>query len=399
MLGSGFGLGGIAVGNLDADPAAEVVWSSGLFTHAGDTMLVADSVTHLHQWMSTDISGGLDGVGGGDVDDDGRPEIFFTAPRAYAIHDGATKDLEVEGATTLAATRIVSGDATGSPEHELFFAGTFEIHRAGLACTDLAGDELWNAQLDFNTKFRALAVADVDADGELEVVATVFANLNDVPGPYLYIYDAASGLLEGQSPDIPLSWQLDFSLLRIANVDGDPALEAVVAATHNGLRVLDLQTHAEQFVTADLDIVAVDTPNLDGLGPAEILVGTATGLVRTIDGTGSPTTLLGPLGVEVHSLVAHDFTGDDVPDYLYASNNAVVIRDGVDGSQRWSSGPLGQSVGVGDTIRVGDFDGDGETEILVGLQQAVAMFGDDVRDNALLRDGFESGGFFKWAVE
>ena len=121
------GVPGLAIGNVDADAAPEVVWAGG--DGSRDALFVVDAATRLTEWESTDVSGHSRALGGADVDDDGRPEIYYASPTAdygdsgiYEVRDGATKTLESAGspgtlANFLSIKRMTTADVGGSPAH------------------------------------------------------------------------------------------------------------------------------------------------------------------------------------------------------------------------------------------------------------------------------------------
>ena len=402
------GVTGIAFGNVDEDPAPEVLWGAGYTSSGPDNLFVGDGATHLQEWHSLDDSGGFYALGGGDVDADGSPEIYYGSMTSnsgydsgrYFIRDGATRVLERSGLFDQPSAwgelwRMTTADALGDAHHELFLAGS-RNYDGELACLDLLGAEQWRVVADDGTSFRSLGIANVDADSHLEVVASVGVETTGATGVSLYVYDAQNGTLEWKSPSMGLPSN-GYSLLRIAQVDGDGAVETVLGGIGGRIWVWDMQSHLNEAVSLNLDVSALDVADVNGDGVAEIFIGTSTGLVRKIDAaTGDPSTVLGPLGGRIDGMVLHDFTGDGTADYVFGRGPQVEVRDGSDGSVRWASGFLnGYFVGQNDTLRVGDFDGDGEAEILVSLWRGVAMFGDDARVIGL-SDGFESGGTFKW---
>jgi hypothetical protein len=404
------GVTGIAFGNVDEDPAPEVLWGAGATSSGADYLFVGDGATHLQEWHSLDLSGGYYALGGGDVDADGGPEIFYGSMTSdsgyengrYFIHDGATKALEQSGFFDQFSGwgdlwRMTTADAMGDAKHEIFLAGS-RIYDGELACLDLDGAEQWRVVADEGTSFRSLGVANVDADSHLEVVASVGVEHTGATAVSLYVYDAQNGAPEWKSPNMGLTWN-GYSLLRLAQVDRDAAIETVLGGIGGRVWVWDMQSHLNETVSLNLDVSALDVADVDGDGIAEIFIGTSTGLIRRIDvATGDPTTILGPLGGQIDGLVLHDFTADGTLDYVFGRGTQIEVRDGKDGTPRWVSGFLdGYFVADNDTLKVGDFDGDGETEILASLSRGVALFGDDARAG-LLREGFESGSTFKWVT-
>jgi hypothetical protein len=405
------GVTGIAFGNVDQDPAPEVLWGAGYSSSGPDYLYVGDGATHLEEWHSVDLSEGFYALGGADVDGDGGSEVYYGAFTSnsgydnghYFVHDGVSKAIEHDGPFDITPGgwgelwRMTTADAVGDEEHEIFLAGS-RLYDGKLVCRDLAGAQLWAVTGDTGTSFRGLDVRNVDGDSHLEVVASVGVEHTGATGVSLYVYDAQDGALEWKSPNMGLTWN-GYSLLRVAQVDGDAALETILGGIGGRVWVWDMQSHLEQTVTLNLDVSSLDVADVEGDGQSEVFIGTSAGLIREIDvATGNPTTVLGPVGGNIESLRLHDFTGDGQLDYLFAKGSQLEIRDGVDGTVRWTSGVLASYfVAINDTLRIGDFDDDGESEILAGLSRGVVMFGDDARDGTLLRDGFESGTTFKWS--
>jgi hypothetical protein len=159
------------------------------------------------------------------------------------------------------------------------------------------------------------------------------------------------------------------SLLRVGQVDADPAPEILVAEHAGSLSMFDGVTHARS-VLVDTGVTALETvPRRPG-GRSDVVVGTADGrLFRLRVGRRAPEPI-GSYGASIDGLAVRDLTGDGIADYVFAVEGEVWIVHGRTGAVLWRSERLdGQSfsptVGVHDSLLVADVDLDGRQEILV----------------------------------
>lgn len=397
----------IAVGNLDGDPALEVVWGAGGSSGIANALFVADGATHEIEWRDDAPGPGVSTVGGADVDGDGDTELFYGVVSTvahpysgrYRVLDGADRTLELDGSFLPYGdlTRVTTGDVAGSSDPELLLAGNVS-YNGTLLCRSLDGDDLWSVTLPSGTGLGSVAVADVDDDGEPEVAAGTTTLTSGAHSIYFDVFDGATGALEWQSPNLGAGTA--YSLLRLADVDDDDALEAVLGGSWGRVWVWDLESHLDEAVTLDLDVTALDVADVDGDGEGEIFIGTDDGLVRSVDvATSDPTTVAGPFGAPIDGLVVDDFTGDGVADYLIGVAGRLLVVDGDDQAVRWTSALLGDDVGTNDTLRRVDVDGDGFREVLASNFRGVLLLGNDDRDAQLSRDGFETGTLLKWSTD
>jgi outer membrane protein assembly factor BamB len=125
--------------------------------------------------------------------------------------------------------------------------GLYFVHDAATRALDgLTHAEQWRASVPSGLDFYSMLLADVDLDGQLEVAAATDDVHSGAPGAF--VYDAATGALEWQSPPLGTFYP-SLSLLRVANVDGDPQPE-IVAAGFGAPRAPSLLGGAVWRVTA-----------------------------------------------------------------------------------------------------------------------------------------------------
>jgi hypothetical protein len=379
------GVTDIAVGNVDGDAAKEILWGAGYSSTGEDHLYVADAVTRTRDWESLDITGPFYALSAGDVDADGSKELLygtFESDSGYSdglffIHDATTKALEYQsppptGTNWTGLWRIRTANVDADAQQEVFIT-TSQTYDGMIICYDgLTHAEQWRTSLN-DVSIRGMQLADVDGDGSLEVVASVGIETTGAAGAFVYVYDAATGALEWQSPALSGSWQ-QLSLLRVANVDADAAQELVVAHLTGGLWIIDASTHDVQLATASLNISALDTVDLDGDGSAEILIGTTGGAVQELDAaTGAVKRTVFTSSGQINGLTVVDFLSDGVKDYAFASGDQLRIVDGATLTEQWASGVIGTGVGAQDGLFAANIDGDSSLEVVVNTGQIGLM--------------------------
>jgi hypothetical protein len=370
----------VAVGDADGDGTNELLWGAGYTSTGPDHLYVVDTVTRTQEWESLDVGGPFLALSHGDVDADGDPELLYAswtsdsgyADGLYFIHDAATHALEyrsgqLTGYSTTGIWRLRNVNVDGDPQQEILVP-TGNGYNGILFCLDgLTHLEQWRRTLAGGQTLASLEVADVDLDGRLEVLAGTQGST----GFLLYVFDAATGTIEWQSPTL-VTTGYKLSLLRVANVDSDPQPEIVLAAFGAGVFLFDRVAGTTQAL-GDHHVSALDTPDRDGDGIREIVVGTTSGLLEVLDPAGTVTATLGLYGGRIDGLSFADVDGSGSMERVFAVANELFIYAG-SGELLWRSGLLrpaeawqNWSIGEQDALQVGDVDGDGFVEILVGM--------------------------------
>ncbi|HEY3246341.1 MAG TPA: FG-GAP-like repeat-containing protein, partial [Phycisphaerae bacterium] len=368
----------IAVGDTDGDGIPDLAVGAGYSTTGGNYLVIYDTLTHAIKWQSADVEGPFYAFDYGDVDNDGQPELLLgaftsdggTGNAPFYVLDAISHSVEYQGPPAGAngdqLWRIRHANVDADPQAEIFVT-TRSGSVGTIRCYDgLTHAQQWEQSLPSGLSFYSMDLADLDGDGQLEIAAGVGRDNAAAPDARLYVYDALTGAEEWHSD--PLGGSLSpYSVLRIANVDSDPAPEILVAQNAGWLLGFDGVTHVLQTVIAGATS-ALATADLTGDGIDEIIIGTTAGGISAFNDSGGLVMTVGNFGGQVHSLAVTDFNGDGIKDYAFGLYDHLYVRDGAAPSTvLFDSSMIGYYVGCNDSITAGDFDGDGRPEIAVNL--------------------------------
>lgn len=364
----------LAVGNVDADAALEIV-----STTYGGKGYVVDGVTKTISWEY--LNGFGSKVALGDLDGDGMLEIVG-ASSWYKITvfdaDRSTPVWEISTSHDIAALLVADADGDGVPEivygdgqwgkvhaisagtrTERWAVNNPEHGVSGLALSDLDRDGqkelLWGAggsstgadylfvanpltgtlkwqSAHIDGPLSAVAVGDVDDDGEDEVVMVSFESESGYAEGVIHIFNARTHALEFRQKLGIMDW-MGVRSVKIGDVDGDGKTEFIVATgnVYDGvIRVYNGATHLLKKQSAGYDgnfFTALAIADVDGDGKNEIVAG------QGIEHTG-------------------------------ATGAYLLVLDGATLAEKWRSVDTGASwAGIYD-VKVADLNGDGTQEIV-----------------------------------
>ena len=323
-----------------------------------------------------------------DLSQDGTPEIVVSNLGSLRIYNGVTH-AELENVTVgthsdpwVRAVAIADVDGDGRTEivvgtHPYAGLYIFEWDGAGLALewdsTQLGAP--WPGGV-LGASIEALEVADVDADGTIEIVA-----LDIESGVYVLSSAGDSYAVE--------RWQGFLSCrtctaLAVADVDGDPGLE-VLTTGGEGLRVFDGASLQLEWNIPGLPY-GIDVGDLNGDGDPEVVVGTTTAWKIVDTGTRS---VVAEVPGPFHNrpdVVVGDFDRDGTVEFggvisqdAGTPGGYMEIFNGRTLEREWRSPNLWFGVWINDDMGAfrafaGDADSDGHVEVLVATYGGVYQF-------------------------
>jgi WD40 repeat protein len=249
--------------------------------------------------------------------------------------------------------------------------------------------EEWRSEF-LGTRLWGLEIADCDSDGDYEIITGSGEGI-------VYIFDAKSHELEWKSEELVR----DAHGIFVGNVDDEPNLEIVVGTGYKTdtpwamVYIFDGKTHEMEGKIGPISSrhrgVSVD--DVDGDGKPEILFGSGVSLGETAgEGYIYIYQKIGDefvlewksedLDGDVVALKTYDIDGDGLKEiiagngYRYNQGFCFIFRYvGVNGTSGSGSPPIYEELWMSEDIGpkaygmdVGDIDGDGITEIVVGNQ-------------------------------
>jgi hypothetical protein len=365
------------IGNVDNDPANEIVLSAG-------SVLQYDGVTATLQWTyeATNSIYGL--IELSDIDQDGKKEII-KAEQWYTIsvYDADIQSLKYAITTSQDIGALSLADVNNDGIDEILYG---DGQWGSLHCLNAkAGAQMWDIT-NPNSDFTGISIADVDQDGNLE--ALWGAGQNSTGGDTLYVYSVVTKLQKWRSKDI----DGPFYGVEIADVDNDGALEIIAVSNESEssygsgiISVFDANTHKLEWQcngeflldvwTGIWDLKVIDIDN-DGI--QEIIIAADylyTGKIWIINGVTKAIKSSYTYSAEnlsnFSTLDIADVDNDGKLD-LVAINNQVNIIDPVSFAIKWSS--TTGSYGSNSKILIDNVDQDPNKEIVVIDNNNVNVF-------------------------
>lgn len=344
----------IAVVDFDRDGTKELLWSAG---DSQSRVQVMDWRTGVVLWEHGPVAYSWIGPELGDLDHDGKPELVTASlGRNNGQEFGFMTVFHLDNDDPIASSGPVPGgrssggvfsmalrDVDQNGDDEIVI-GTDESYDATIEIYDYAAGVFtrqWtNGTLPPGTSFRSIEAADLDLDGDVEIIGGVRLLHSGAAGVRLYAYDYPSGVESWRS--LVLGTQGSQVLqLRVGDTDGDGYPNIVALMELDSIYVFDGRTKALQAIFFG-DYSAVNLAK--GPGAQAILAGTGSGELEVISYVGSSYVSAGklPLGVGfIDGITPSSLTGRA----WIGAQGRVHLMQLSSGHNHWSSDYFGELFG------------------------------------------------------
>ena len=333
----------------------------------GAALIVATSLCSQQQLMmqfGTVLTGGTGNrvAAAGDMDGDLVPDLLVASSNI-----GAGRVEIVSGAT--GTKRFINNSGGGSFSQALMFAsddmnldGVPDVvmqHGAGLAAYSGADESLlWQSSLNI---INAAAAGDLNGDmrGDLVAMVVIGGDAN------LWTLRGIDGSVLTVGPTFSSAWpQMTF----LGDVNGGNGPE--VAVRNNGTQVYSLANMA-LGVTIAVSPTNLFAADVTGNGRNEIMVDSSGNILGAYDALTGSLVRTFVSGWDDRAAVLGDLTGDGADELAIRRNGDVEVVSGADGSilATWPATPFFSCHAL---AAVGDVDGDGYGDLLIGDPSASA---------------------------
>lgn len=261
------GVTDVAAFDVDGDGRKEILWGAGATSTGPDHFYVGDWQAGTREWESPHLDGPFLGPVRGDLDGDGRDEIVIASSFSDAGYgSGRLLAFDALSLQLRAMSDEVAGGLCWTGVHDLqirdvdrdgagevlvamdwLYDGRIEIYEFGAGGFTLS----WNNSVQpSGAPFYAVDAADVDGDGQVEIVGGGGRYHTGAAGVFVYVYDYASRAEEWHSLQMGGYWDSVPDLV-LSDSDGDGATEIAAVTASGDLYVFDGASRQLDALVAD----------------------------------------------------------------------------------------------------------------------------------------------------
>jgi hypothetical protein len=386
-----YGVSGIAIGNVDADAAVEIVWGTGVGSSGPDKLIVAEVATPsslVVEWNSGDVGQFYGPFQGGRLARTaaGARRLMFASSSNFGFSSGmrlfaldplsaATTHSSLIGSNYTGASGIDVGDTDGDNIDEVFLSSA-DGYSPFYAAYDYASDtRKWTSPGGYSS---AMGIADADVSGDGVVDFAVMG-----ADARVTIFNVAQSNIVWQSPQLNENNGYGGADIALADLDHDGVVE-VIALTSGKLYVFGRSSVATTFTqraaVAIQNASEVLAADVDGDGEIEIFVVTNVGYygptseLRVFDASlqqthfATLTARVSNIAIEPSVLVRKNLlvaTGTPGSSYYATSASEIWAIDPFSGTGVWRSPQLPGEFSR-NSLHAVDVDLDGQYELSFG---------------------------------
>lgn len=249
-----WGVGYIAVANMDEDSSPELIWT------AADSLNIYDLASRQEKArINVNSIGPFHAYAVADVDADGHKDIVAVSISDNKLYVINAATYELKWSRTLENFRAVQdlkvGDIDGDSHNEIVMAAGNNDGGVVAVLDGLTGDLRYLKNLDETSPITSIAIIDVDNDHINDIVAGNTVAGSGSVGQRFYVLSGSNGNLIKESPILSSSygtvWKLD-----AFNLDDDQSIE-IVGARSGKVFVYDFSSNT--FTDAGVLNVAATT--------------------------------------------------------------------------------------------------------------------------------------------
>ena len=391
------GVTNAAIADLDGDLDLDLICSTGANTTGPDYFYVYDLNSETKTWQSTHYERSFTAFDVGDLKNDMKNELvignygykntYYEYPLILSLNAQDHSLLwQNENPDLLRVDNISSvqiGDINNDGKNQLLIGidNRYEFTYVYALDSNYSIQrrfEMWGMDMVIDMK-----IADIDLDNENELIVTLGTDVTASSTPsfyqnYIYIFNAKTGEEKWKSKQLG-GMRTKIGSLCLSNIDNDDALEIVALKSEynidsSNLYVIDGKTY-DLIEKKATQYKAADVQDIDGDGKQEIIIGMSNGEISVLDGIS--------LNEKMHiktdckmisALKAYDLDNDNNKELVFTDNYSLNIYSMKDAVLQWKSDTLGFSVGLLNSLKIGDFDSDGHPEVLVNVNHALIQF-------------------------
>lgn len=387
------------VGNIDNDPALEIVLSNGTVYESNNQSYRLEYDLDI---FSTDF------VELWDIDGDGNKEVVIEHQHNIAVYDMESSSLLYDEYFGSDAWIITDLEMDGILEMIVVDGFWKELGVYNLA----DGQLIYELDLDmepYRSRLFSLMVDDFDSDNDLELMMT-FDDLFGEPGG-IRIYNISTGLIEHDSPGEMGAYQA----VELEDLDGDGYIEIISASglgpgygnEYAHINVYDASTKVleQRIIMPDevsLESKHIEVSDFGNDGDLDIIVLSekfpSQNLLVYDGGTGNIEHDVVQWGIDyTDAYVVEDIDEDGEMDIIVCTEEHLRIHNPNDLSVKWESFELDQFYD-NHTVTTGDIDADPSPEIVMS-KEWIYRFDDHNTDYTLVqsaKNNYRAVHLFDW---